>query len=279
MIRVFAFMSVFLLSIIGILLLQPGGDTQTSAGTMDVTRSGNGSLLDTRPATLPAAMAQTNFGPRLQQAQAQVQATEPMPSAAAPASSNPFASQLRALQAATQSSLAGTAAEPAANADMRSLTSNALASLRANAPLGATSGAGQVRLASLVDRAMDSAGGDDFFAAVLREAQSGGQQYSQLARAVAATGTNDVNASWLGTSNPQVGAEALMKITRTAVGGSTKSQIHVVKAGDSLMNLAIRYYGASNGYKLIFEANQDVLQSPDKIRIGQKLKIPPMKNV
>jgi len=51
-------------------------------------------------------------------------------------------------------------------------------------------------------------------------------------------------------------------------------RIHEVVAGDTLSGLAKRYYGAGSKYMKIFEANRDILDNPDLIKVGQKLKIP-----
>jgi nucleoid-associated protein YgaU len=51
-------------------------------------------------------------------------------------------------------------------------------------------------------------------------------------------------------------------------------EIYEVKAGDSLSRIAKRAYGEAGAWKRIFEANTDLLSDPDKIRPGQKLKIP-----
>jgi len=48
----------------------------------------------------------------------------------------------------------------------------------------------------------------------------------------------------------------------------------VVKKGDTLGKIAKRVYGNVMDYKKIYEANPDVLRRPDKIYIGQKLRIP-----
>lgn len=51
-------------------------------------------------------------------------------------------------------------------------------------------------------------------------------------------------------------------------------ETYEVKAGDSLSKIAKRVYGSGNQWKRIFEANTDVIQDPNKIFPGQKLKIP-----
>lgn len=55
------------------------------------------------------------------------------------------------------------------------------------------------------------------------------------------------------------------------VGGS---RIYVVEPGDSLGYLSLQFYGRPSAYLRIFEANREQLQSPDLIRIGQRLIIP-----
>jgi LysM repeat protein len=49
---------------------------------------------------------------------------------------------------------------------------------------------------------------------------------------------------------------------------------YTVKSGDTLSKIAKEFYGNANEYNKIFEANTDQLESPDKIQVGQELKIP-----
>lgn len=66
------------------------------------------------------------------------------------------------------------------------------------------------------------------------------------------------------------------------VGGSSSTapkapgavRIYTVVAGDSLSKIAKKFYGDANKWKLIFEANQDVIKNPDLIHPGQTFKIP-----
>lgn len=51
-------------------------------------------------------------------------------------------------------------------------------------------------------------------------------------------------------------------------------EIYEVKAGDTLGAIAQRFYGKASLYPRIFEANRDILNNPDLIKVGQKLKIP-----
>lgn len=61
---------------------------------------------------------------------------------------------------------------------------------------------------------------------------------------------------------------------QTPSGGAGSSKTYTVKAGDTLSKIAKEIYGNANEYQKIFEANQDKLQSPDKIQVGQELVIP-----
>lgn len=51
-------------------------------------------------------------------------------------------------------------------------------------------------------------------------------------------------------------------------------RIHEVVSGDTLGALAKKYYGNAGKYMKIFEANRDILNDPNLIKVGQKLKIP-----
>ncbi len=50
---------------------------------------------------------------------------------------------------------------------------------------------------------------------------------------------------------------------------------YTVKKGDNLSSIAKEHYGAASKYMLIFEANKPMLKDPDKIYVGQVLRIPP----
>ena len=252
MTRVLAFMGVFMLSIIGLLLLQPD---DRSAGTfgevLDVTRTASDTMLTSSALT-----------PEVQEN---------------PASQNQLAA-LQKLQEATSASLAEKAMTPA-KGDMRALTSDVLANLRATTP--SVGGKGQMRLASLVNKSMGAAGDDAFLSAVAREAKYGTEEYTKLAMVGAAVDSSDVKKRWI--ENARKKSKAMADATAFMSSGTQQTPgfddtIHIVKRGDSLMKLSIRYYGRTIDYQLIYEANRDVLSSPDQIRVGQKLKIPPMKN-
>jgi hypothetical protein len=60
----------------------------------------------------------------------------------------------------------------------------------------------------------------------------------------------------------------------TAGGGQAGGRRYTVQSGDSLSKIAKQFYGDSNAYNKIFEANRNVLTDPDKIKPGQELVIP-----
>ncbi len=52
-----------------------------------------------------------------------------------------------------------------------------------------------------------------------------------------------------------------------------ESQLYEVKSGDNLSSIAKQFYGEPN-YMKIFEANKPMLTDPNKIYVGQMLRIP-----
>ena len=76
-----------------------------------------------------------------------------------------------------------------------------------------------------------------------------------------------VNASL---ATPKASAASAAVAGAPAVG----DQQYTVEAGDTLSKIAQRFYGNANEYRKIFDANRDQLQDPDRIKPGQKLKIP-----
>lgn len=51
---------------------------------------------------------------------------------------------------------------------------------------------------------------------------------------------------------------------------------HTVVRGDTLWAISKKHYGAGSKYMIIFEANTPMLSHPDKIYVGQVLRIPPL---
>lgn len=60
----------------------------------------------------------------------------------------------------------------------------------------------------------------------------------------------------------------------SAKDGGRESQFHTVVSGDTLWKISKKYYGKGSRYPEIFEANRPMLSHPDKIYVGQVLRIP-----
>jgi LysM repeat protein len=55
---------------------------------------------------------------------------------------------------------------------------------------------------------------------------------------------------------------------------SSEFDTYKVQKDDTLQKISEKIFGTTKKWKKIFEANEDTLKSPDKIRLGQELKIP-----
>lgn len=79
-------------------------------------------------------------------------------------------------------------------------------------------------------------------------------------------------------TNTLSGVDSLVAVTQQGkrkVEIDTDSfRIHVVRAGDTLQSLALKYYGKPDFYLDIYLANQDQLTSPINLPAGKALKIP-----
>ena len=49
---------------------------------------------------------------------------------------------------------------------------------------------------------------------------------------------------------------------------------YVVRPGDSLASIAVKYYGSTDAVKDIFLCNKDGLSDPDQLRVGQTTFLP-----
>jgi nucleoid-associated protein YgaU len=53
-----------------------------------------------------------------------------------------------------------------------------------------------------------------------------------------------------------------------------KDEFYEIKSGDTLGAIAKQFYGKASQYMRIFEANRDIIDDPNKIYPGQKIRIP-----
>lgn len=51
-------------------------------------------------------------------------------------------------------------------------------------------------------------------------------------------------------------------------------EYYVIQKGDTLWAIASKFLGNGSKYPEIFEANREVIEDPDKIFVGQKIRIP-----
>jgi len=58
---------------------------------------------------------------------------------------------------------------------------------------------------------------------------------------------------------------------------STKERFYTVQNEDSLSKISLKMYGSAVKWNIIYEANRDVLPSANSLKIGMKLRIPPLK--
>jgi nucleoid-associated protein YgaU len=85
----------------------------------------------------------------------------------------------------------------------------------------------------------------------------------------------------LANDGTEEGIRAAKEMSRRAFAASNAKtskvkgeRIYEVVAGDSLAYLSLQFYGQPSAYLKIFEANRNILKSPDKIQVGQRLIIP-----
>ncbi len=70
------------------------------------------------------------------------------------------------------------------------------------------------------------------------------------------------------------GVKEVVNNTNIPVVEEVQVEYYVIQSGDTLSKLAKKYYGDPMAYERIFEANREVIQDPDLIFVGQKIRIP-----
>lgn len=64
-----------------------------------------------------------------------------------------------------------------------------------------------------------------------------------------------------------------VSVERGSAGGQD-NKLYTVQAGDTLSTISLKMYGTARDWKIIFDANRDVLKNPTNLNVGQKLVIP-----
>lgn len=82
------------------------------------------------------------------------------------------------------------------------------------------------------------------------------------------------NSAWEPTGPAGTPAKKSGETPRPNSTATGPGRTHVIQPGDTLSGLASRYLGSSARYREIYEANRNVLKSPDDVREGMTLVIP-----
>ncbi|WP_342076987.1 LysM peptidoglycan-binding domain-containing protein [Yoonia sp. SS1-5] len=175
--------------------------------------------------------------------------------------------------------LAGPAyAQSDSDDELRSLTSNVLASITGQAPEPVETAEVETdALRGLVEQALSEGQSDAYLEALIVEAADNGQ--IEVPDAMRTT-TGDVDTRTLLASlvakSEEVDATGTEAQAAEADGAEEElqDQFYEVVAGDSLAAISLTFYGTTQDYIRIFNANRDSLNSPDRIRVGQTLVIP-----
>jgi nucleoid-associated protein YgaU len=96
------------------------------------------------------------------------------------------------------------------------------------------------------------------------------------ARLNQAQGTLDqiAAAARLGTPASSIAAGGPAPVPVSAAPAATPGRVHTIVEGDSLSRISLRYYGTPNRWQEIYQANRDILQGSNALRVGQQLRIP-----
>lgn len=68
--------------------------------------------------------------------------------------------------------------------------------------------------------------------------------------------------------------KSLPKLTTTVRKVPMSDSVHIITSGDTLSGLAKQYLGSVARSQELFEANRDILSSPDRLQLGMKIRIP-----
>jgi len=114
-------------------------------------------------------------------------------------------------------------------------------------------------------------------AARLRQAQGTLDQIAAVARLVnpgAGTAVSPVPGAALPLSGPSATAVPSSSAGPASAPVVPAARLHVVAEGDSLTRISVRYYGTTNRWQEIYEANRETLRGENTLRPGQRLRIP-----
>lgn len=110
----------------------------------------------------------------------------------------------------------------------------------------------------------------DTYNKVTLQSESGKDELSRLSDQISSVMKDDSETS----SSTAAASTYTKSIKKEVATRSNEMRIIVVKKGDTLGKIAQRAYGNVMDYKKIYKANPDILNRPDRIYVGQKLRIP-----
>ncbi|HKL62981.1 MAG TPA: peptidoglycan-binding protein LysM [Woeseiaceae bacterium] len=100
------------------------------------------------------------------------------------------------------------------------------------------------------------------------ECESGAAMQKCVLLAGNVEGVTDVYANKMTIRPPERGAEEAAEAAEDPV------EFYTIRSGDTLGKIARQYYGDAMQYPRLFEANREVIEDPDKIYPGQRIRIP-----
>ncbi|OUD09855.1 hypothetical protein BVC71_08515 [Marivivens niveibacter] len=172
---------------------------------------------------------------------------------------------------------------------MMDMTAGALAGIRAITGQPAPQQAESNSLQSLVAKALQEGQNDAYIDALLNEAAQAGDvsvpamlvtsdgrvDTSTLLASIVQQATTMTTGQAPAAPTTPLGAADGVEVRVVQRAGETEQyKFYTVAAGDSLGSIAVKFYGSVEFFPRIFEANRQILSSPDRIQAGQRLVIP-----
>lgn len=175
-----------------------------------------------------------------------------------------------------------------AETELMDMSSTALGGLRALRGLGDAQA--PATLETLVATALRSGKSDDYINTLVNEAAGAGQISvpSELVTSDGKVDTAVLLSGLITKAKVAKGTEAEVQPTAVVAGGegvevhmvakvdgsSDSAQFYTVLPGDSLGSISLKFYGDSKFYPAIFNANRNMLATPDQLNVGQRLVVP-----
>lgn len=74
--------------------------------------------------------------------------------------------------------------------------------------------------------------------------------------------------------DPIITPDADKQVEEAEVNITTEFQTYTIQKGDTLWKISRQFYGSGKEWRKIFQANQDKISNPDKIKPGIEIRIP-----